>query len=139
MNEREVCLNREKIKTKYGTLELKGDGFLTICADDSLIEISFSLEDAKELIQQIREYCEGDPYPFLFDYSDAIVTIPNEVREFIARHQELNKIKMAEAIITKSLASRLLINVFLAFNKPVKPVKAFNDINSAKKWLAQFI
>lgn len=41
----------------------------------------------------------------------------------------------AVALITPTKASRLVGNTYLTFNRPLHPVKLFNDVQSAYEWI----
>lgn len=116
-----------------------GDGFLTIIIDDDLAEIRVTMDLAKAIIDKSLLLLNGESRPFLFLYKDLYVKITNEVSGYIASHPELIKVKKAEAIVTKSLANRLLVNFFSYFFRPPAPVKVFKNEAEARKWLAKFL
>ena len=46
---------------------------------------------------------------------------------------------MAEAIVVKSTSLKLLVNAYISFNKPNRPVKMFDSEVKAIEWLNQFL
>ena len=42
---------------------------------------------------------------------------------------------IAEAIVVKNLAQKIMVSFYLKINKPIRPSKAFNDEDEALEWL----
>ena len=115
------------------------EGFLTISADEDFVEIQITMDLAKKIIDKSLILLEGQPRPFLFLYKNINVKLTNEVSRYIATHAELLKVKKAEAIVTSSLANRLIVNFFAYFFIPLAPVRVFKDEAAAREWLTQFL
>ncbi len=45
---------------------------------------------------------------------------------------------IADAIVVKSLSQRIIANLYIKFNKPVRPTRVFSDAESAAFWLMSF-
>lgn len=101
--------------------------------------IDVTREMIDEIAQATADLCGNKPVPLLFLFDEAYVNITNDVREYIVSHAGINAIKLAEAIVTSSLASVLLVNIYLAVNRPPKPAKLFRHEAKARKWLLSFL
>jgi hypothetical protein len=55
--------------------------------------------------------------------------------DFIKSSAEDNAHTIADAIIIKSMAQRMIANFYIKFNKPVNPTQIFPDAESAAFWL----
>ncbi len=55
--------------------------------------------------------------------------------DFIKSSAEDNVHTIADAIIIKSMAQRMIANFYIKFNKPVNPTQIFPDAESAAFWL----
>lgn len=72
-------------------------------------------------------------HPLLIDATE-FVTITPEARKFIRSLEPVTPI-LARAMVTNSLANKLLITFYNKVNKPMYPLKVFNNYNDAQKWL----
>lgn len=72
----------------------------------------------------------------LYD-SRAFFTIEPEAREYL-RSGILDPTRIATAVLTDRLATKLLVNFFIRFNKPKTPMKMFTCELQALKWLNSF-
>ena len=82
------------------------------------------------MISEAIELAEGNDYVILFDANKS-GTISFEAREEFAR----SKKRKAVAIVTNSLANKLLGNFFINFHKPHSSARIFNEEDSALEWL----
>lgn len=97
----------------------------------SVVEgIEMEVEDAKQMIAGAMKIANGKDYVILFDANKS-GTISHEAREEFAR----SKKRKAVAIVTNSLANKLLGNFFINFHKPTSASRIFNDEKSALEWL----
>ncbi len=55
--------------------------------------------------------------------------------DFIKSSAEDNVHTIADAVIIKSMAQRIIANFYIKFNKPVNPTQIFPDAESAAFWL----
>ena len=63
--------------------------------------------------------------------------VEDDIKELSASKSG-NHYTIADAIVVKSLSQRLIANLYLRFNKPVKPTRIFSDAESAAFWLMSF-
>ena len=95
-------------------------------------------------VQATREQMEDDMRIFLQFVGDKKVLIIAEShpraespakndRDFIS--EKLNQVTLAMAIMTPSAISRMVVNLFFLFKPPAFPMKMFQSVSDAKKWL----
>lgn len=66
-----------------------------------------------------------------------VKSVSKEARNFYAS-EEFADCYEAVALITRTTISRVIGNFFLGINKPIFPVKLFNEEEDAIKWLLSF-
>lgn len=92
--------------------------------------IELEKKDAKEMIAEAIELANGSEYAILFDATKS-GTISFEAREEFAK----SKKRKAVAIVTNSLANKLIGNFFINFHKPKSSSRIFSSEEEATKWL----
>lgn len=63
------------------------------------------------------------------------LTQVNEEAMAFSASEEGQRYTLGDAMVVKSLAQRVLANLYLSLNKPKKPSKIFNSEKDALKWL----
>lgn len=91
------------------------------------------LSDAILINETLQEFSQGNKYCIVLDGKNQFTTTP-ESREFVAKK---SSDRIAFAIVTNSIANKLVGNFFIQFNKPNTPTKLFSDEESAIKWLIE--
>jgi hypothetical protein len=94
------------------------------------------LKDALENIRLIKQLLQGKTRPVLADMS-AVKSMTREAREEYAK-AGVDSLVTAIGMITRSSMGRIVANFFLTFNKPAVPIRLFNHLETAKKWLMQY-
>lgn len=94
---------------------------------------SIGEEESREINNAIGRLSDGKPARIM------MVPQPNTVfdhgaREFSASDEGL-QYTIGDAMITTSLAHKILVSFYLKFNKPKKPSKAFDNEEDAMTWL----
>lgn len=89
--------------------------------------------EMEELLKQAVEFTAPNKYFAVVDTTASYDTTL-EARNFYAE-SEYSKYRYADAFIVNSLPMRLLVNFFIAFNKPKIPSKMFNNKESALNWI----
>ena len=74
---------------------------------------------------------------FISDNTANFITSTPEARTFLSNNKGLQMMK-ANAIVSKDLPVRILVNSFIQNNKPIIPFKSFNTIEKALEWLYTF-
>jgi hypothetical protein len=96
--------------------------------------IELEQRDAQKMISEATSLAEGNEYVILFD-ANRSGNISFEAREEFAR----SKKRKAVAIVTNSLANKLVGNFFINFHKPISSSRIFNDEETALEWLRKQI
>ena len=123
----------QKIKTRTMELVLGADGILRRTVFDNIF---IELEDAIENRKAIYSLTQGEKCLILTDGRVSAQSSP-EVRQYAAS-KESTDLKIAEALLIDSVASRLLANFFIRTNKPAIPTRIFTDEAKATAWLLSF-
>lgn len=119
----------DKSETGIAYLSYKDDVVLIVVKDDSLV----SVDDMEELLKACVQLARFRNYYSIVDVR--VNAGANQgVTEYYAKN-EYNKYRYADAFIINTLAMRLIVNFYMAFNKPVVPTKTFADPESAAKWI----
>lgn len=95
-----------------------------------------SLTSLKEDALLNDELTGGAKVLALYD-SRGFFTIEPEAREYL-KSGIIDPTRIATAVLTKGLATTLLVNFFISFNKPKTPMKMFTSETAARKWLLSF-
>ena len=75
----------------------------------------------------------GRPYYILLITNE--FSIPPVKSRKLFSQPDFNPLLQASAYVVNSKATRLAVNLFIQFNKPVKPIKIFGSEATALKWL----
>lgn len=119
----------QTIHHRCGIISLEKDIYRFDVAEGAEI----TLEDAEELIRIGTEITKGLRVGALVDAS-ANFTDTNESRKYFAEQTAARQFA-AVAIVTKSLAQRLIVNFYINVNRPNVPTRMFGDKDEAMKWL----
>jgi hypothetical protein len=94
------------------------------------------LNAAMECVK-IRLVAAGDrDYPTLID-GRGVSNVTKEARDYFGSEEGSKRIS-ASAIITQSVVGKFIGSFFLRINKPIVPLKIFNDPGEAVEWLKEF-
>jgi len=97
----------------------------------------FGIEDAKELLEDLKKLCNVKPLPIL-KIPGKYSSIDSEARKFISSEEGM-QCSAAEALVTTYLPHRIIGNFYMRVNNPVKPTSFFETEEKAVEWLKQFI
>ena len=95
------------------------------------------VEFAKEGLDKRIELQNGKPALCVVDSRD-MLNMTAEARKFIAEYEKEHNLNIALAILSESLATNIIANFFIKFNKPYAPTKLFKDEESALAWLETY-
>ncbi|MBL7937138.1 MAG: hypothetical protein JNM51_15120 [Bacteroidia bacterium] len=95
--------------------------------------VNLGQPEMEELLKQAVELTMPNKYFAIVDMT-ASYDSTLEARNFYAE-SDYSKYRYADAFIVNSLPMRLLVNFFIAFNKPKIPSKMFNNEESALTWV----
>lgn len=93
----------------------------------------FDLEEAKNQVKLADELMQGQSYKVLIDTRSSFTVPTVEAKKYMAEVSQ----KKAEAIIVKTLANRILGNLYLKIISQRFPCKIFDTEEKAIEWLQQ--
>lgn len=124
---------QEIVCTKINEKYVDDDGILRI----KVIEgAHIDLESIKEDGLVNMQLTNNKRSLALYD-SRAFFTIEPDAREYL-RSGIIDPTRIATAVLTDRLATKILVNFFIRFNKPQTPMKMFTSEKQALKWLKEF-
>jgi len=122
-----------KIRTKMSEISIDDEGILILKPFEGA---ELDLEEVTACFEAYRKLGIGPDNKVLemIDARDSSMT--SEARAYAAEHG--SNYFIAAAIISDSLAVRMVVNFFNTFYKQLVPFKMFADEQSARKWLRAF-
>ena len=93
------------------------------------------LEIARRCVNLRFEAIVDRPYLMLSD-ARSMKKITKEAREYLSGKEARDGVT-AVAVLVEKPVGRIILNFFLAINKPLVPTKSFSKEDDAKKWLRQ--
>ena len=123
----------KKIRTKANEIWIDEEGFLILKAMEG---IEMDLDEVKVCFEAYEQLGIG-PHNKVLELIDARDgSLTSEARNYAAEHG-MNYF-IAAAIVSDSLAVRMVVNFFNTFYKHVVPFKIFSNESDARKWLRTF-
>ena len=119
------------------------NGYYIFMRKDGIMQLLFKqgfsgdVSDARNMIETFKKIRPDKKILALVIYQHDN-TFTKETREFIAG-DETSKVVAADALIIKGLALKIIGNGYLQINKPKRPTRIFNSVESGLKWLEQFL
>lgn len=110
--------------------------------NDSIIHYTYleksviDIEAHKINNEALKKIAIKEKHPILID-SIEYVEIDTDARKYI-RSLEKNAPILARAVVTESLANKLLIRFYNTVHKPIYPIKLFSTYKDAVLWLKSF-
>ena len=129
----ETYLIIREFKNHLSHIKLRSDNVLQI---NTLKDIEYGLDEAKEIIKNILEITKNKKYYVLVvsgEYSNVTIESMKLLSSPIAMSYAI-----AKAYVINSLPQKLMANFYLKFLKPEKPVRFFKNKNDAEIWLKTF-
>ncbi len=99
-------------------------------------DLYMDLEVAKLCLKERLDFSKGISYPCLIDIK-GLKAVDGEARAYMAK--EGGQLMKAGALITDSMYTKMLGNIFFVVNKPKVPGKLFSNEAAALKWLKQYL
>lgn len=116
------------------------EGYSIFMRQDNIIQLQFEdgfhgdVEDAKNMIRIFRQLNNGIRHKLIVIYKDSNM-FSREARDHIARKEICNEVLLADALVIKGLALKILGNAYLRINKPKRPTALFTSKEEALSWL----
>lgn len=126
-------IEREIQVTDEIRLEVRTEGIICVYINE---DPENHLEAGKKTARAIGEIAGDKTIPCMYVYQSGILP-DSELRAFWASEQGM-PYSSIEAYVISGLPITLVANVYLKFNKPVRPTRLFNDFDSALNWLLDF-
>lgn len=123
----------KQLKTKEATILLRTDGIVEVTYNEG-ITIDVALQEV--LLKEFWKICGDKKRCFLFSAFD-YVTVTNEARKNAITIEDTTPVK-ATAIVTDSVAYKLIAKFYIKVNKPKSPLNIFSNKDEAIAWLKQF-
>lgn len=123
----------DEIKHELFHLYLRNDGIVQMNTFD---EAFFTLKEAKEFVQALQKITKGVPH-LILKVPGKHASLDSDARTYMATEEAL-RFSIAEAVIIRNIAQRMIGNFYLKFDKPKKPIQLFNEIEEAEHWLQTF-
>ncbi|MES2837078.1 MAG: hypothetical protein V4667_06125 [Bacteroidota bacterium] len=124
----------KQIDLPEALIALRNDDIIeVIFKDDVVLDIALQ----NKLLKSYLEICDNKQMCFIFKAMDN-VTITKEARDNATNLEDASPLK-ASALITDSLAYKLIGQFYLKVNKPKRPFNIFKTELDAIEWLKQFI
>ena len=121
------------ITTSVAEMHIDEDGVLRI---KILPGANLTLDAVREYFEATKKLLAGKKALILFEAATEY-TISDEAKLFGAS-AEVVATRFAIAYVTKSIANRLMYNLYLSVYKPEVPTKMFSSKESGLKWLKSF-
>lgn len=99
--------------------------------EDAEIDLREAIDMRKKAVQLV-----GDKkFAILFDANHRGHITPEAREQFACK--EYTDVRIGAAIVTNSLANKIIGNFFIKFNKPATPTRIFSDQHAAVIWLRE--
>ena len=121
----------EEIETRTVKATFDGRVLLTVVMDNMELDVAEVLEN----FEACERLTRGRPYLSLV-ISAPYTTVTKEAREEL-NHPRFYEHAVAQAIVVKSLASRIMGNFLIRLYKKYCPQRLFTNRDEALKWLEQ--
>lgn len=124
----------QQIHFKILSVALRSDGIIKVSINGNE---EIDVGNVVEVVSAIQKIGHGKTFPVLISVGE--YTLPtHEARAYLATEKS-NPFASAEAYVIYSFSQKLVGNVYLSFNKPVRPTRIFNSEEKAIEWLKSFI
>ena len=123
-------MNTEVINTRTAKISFISDEILRV---DVLQDTEVEEEDARENYLACKKLAGEKKIAILID-SRVRTTATKEARDFSSSPLVSNTV-IARAILTNSMAVKLLGNFYIRFHKPISPTQLFSEEKEAIQWL----
>ena len=124
--------NHEIIKTEVADLTKVNEYTVLV----ELYEgIDITVDTVIELRDKAISLFNGGKFFSIIDGTQGYATLTNDALTQSANDVKLAEHRMAQAIVVDTLSLSMIANFYLKFKKPLRPVKIFDKMHKATKWL----
>ena len=122
-----------KIRTSISDIYIDDDGILRVVMHPAA---DMTLEKLKENFEAIKQLL-GNNRALVLINTKTSFKFRSEARSYAAINEgTINRV--ATAFVVNSFANKLIVNLYIKFNKPVVPTRMFLSEENALKWLKTF-
>lgn len=122
-----------KVRTSISDIYIDDEGILRV---EMYPAVDVTIEKAKENFDAIKQLLGSNRALILINIKTGF-KFRSEARSYVAINNDtINRV--ATAFVVNSFASKLVVNLYIKFNKPVVPTKMFLSEENALKWLRTF-
>lgn len=97
---------------------------------DQIVDVN----EIKEMLKYVQEFMGEYRHSAIIDFGGNLLST-EDARKIYADSSYIQKFRIADAFIVKSLAVRIVANFFINVTKPKVKTKLFTDERLAKNWL----
>ncbi len=98
--------------------------------------LTIDLETAEKMVKARAEYTRGTSYPALVDMSN-IKHVKSQAMKYLASEVAYTDLTRIAIYSSGAILSKMMANLWLKLDSPVKPTKYFTDLPSAQIFLAE--
>lgn len=124
----------KQIDLPEALISLRNDAIIEVTFNDGVI-LDIALQN--KLLKSYWEICDNKQKCFIFKAMNN-VSITKEARDNATNLEDVSPLK-ASALVTDSLAYKLIGQFYLKVNKPKRPFNIFKSETEAIEWLKQFV
>jgi hypothetical protein len=122
-----------KVSTSISDIYLDDEGILHV---EMYSFADVTVEKVKENFDAIKQLLGNNRVLILINTKSGF-KFRSEARSYVAINDEaINRV--ATAFVVNSFANKLVVNLYIKFNKPVVPTRMFLSEENALKWLRTF-
>ena len=122
----------ESVRQRIATVDFWSNGITNLRIDDN---VEVTLQDSEEQYEILRSRYDGKTQYRILVEPGRFTTITKEAREF-STVPERNAMTLANAVIVRSLAHRIIINFLINFmQKQNMRMRMFDSKDKAVEWL----
>ena len=129
----EAVIIIDKVELRASFLTLRSDGVMHIHMKG--VEEVLA-DDLRDIVNALYTMGNGKKFLNMVTFQSFFI-VDKETRKFGAT-EFVGKYTLADAIVVNSVALKLLINFYIAFNKPDRPTRMFENEAKAIEWLKTF-
>lgn len=116
---------------------VENDKFCVFLRNDLIVQVQikqghfFDVPEVTAILAAIKQVSKNNKFPILALYATNI-GFSKKAKEIVAAHE----LTTADALVTHdNWPLRIIANLYLKVNKPVRPTRIFGDEKSAIQWL----
>lgn len=103
-----------------------------------LDDVIVDLEKGKTIVEIVYPFVKNGAIHGMTDATAKNINITSEARKYYSNNKSVN-LSVIHAVILKELYLRILMKLFISFDKPTVPTKIFNDFEKAYQFINTYI